>query len=394
MERQFATAGSVGTADVLGVAIDGDSANVQVLQVRDGVLQDRQSFFLDTAGAEDEATVLVQFAYEYYAMALAIPGLVVIPQGSEAEADLESLLSERRGSRVEVRASARGDKRKLAELAQKNARFALDQDRRRHEQARSRRRDALADLQERLDLPAPPARIECYDISNLGDTYAVASMVVFEGGAPAKAHYRTFTMRYEGGPDDFARMEEALSRRFARMLAPEDDPSFAARPGLVVIDGGKGQLGAAIAGMRSAGVDDVPVVSLAKKREEVFRPGRPEPLLLDEGSSALRVLQHIRDEAHRFALRHHRGKRDRGMTRSVLDALPGVGPARKGAILRHFGSIERFLSASREELEAVPGVPSKVARDVYDRLHRTAGPREGAAPVAGGVGTAGEDGWS
>jgi excinuclease ABC subunit C len=178
------------------------------------------------------------------------------------------------------------------------------------------------------------------------------------------------------------------------MLAPGDDPSFAARPGLVVIDGGKGQLGAAIAGMRSAGVEDVPVVSLAKKREEVFRPGRPEPLLLDEGSSALRVLQHIRDEAHRFALRHHRGKRDRGMTQSVLDALPGVGPARKGAILRHFGSIERFLSASREELEAVPGVPSKVARDVYDRLHKTAGPREGAAPVAGGVATAGEDLWS
>ena len=200
MERQFATAGSVGTADVLGIAVDGDSANVQVLQVRDGVLQDRQSFFLDTAGAEDEATVLLQFAYEFYAMALAIPSLVVVPQGSDAAADLEELLSDRRGSRVEVRAAARGDKRKLAELASRNARFALDQDRRQHEQARSRRRDALADLQERLDLPAPPARIECYDISNLGETYAVASMVVFEGGAPAKAHYRTFTMRYDGGP--------------------------------------------------------------------------------------------------------------------------------------------------------------------------------------------------
>ncbi len=394
MERQFATAGSVGTADVLGLAVDGDSANVQVLQVRDGVLQDRQSFFLDTAGAEDDATVLVQFAYEYYALALAIPALVIVPQDSAAQADLEALLSERRGSRVEVRASARGDKRKLAELAERNARFALDQDQRQHEQARSRRRDALADLQERLDLPAPPARIECYDISNLGETYAVASMVVFEGGAPAKAHYRTFTMRYDGGPDDFARMEEALGRRFARMLAPGDDPSFAARPGLVVIDGGKGQLGAALAGMRTAGVEGVPVVSLAKKREEVFRPGRPEPLLLEEGSSALRVLQHIRDEAHRFALRHHRGKRDRGMTRSVLDALPGVGPARKAAILRHFGSIDGFLSASREELEAVPGVPSKVARDVYDRLHKTAGPREGAAPVAGGAVASGEDAWS
>lgn len=391
MERQFATAGSVGTADVLGIAVDGDAANVQVLQVRDGVLQDRQSFFLDVAGEEDEASVLVQFAYEFYAMALAIPSLVVLGQDSEAGPDLESLLSDRRGSRVEVRAASRGDKRKLAELATRNARFALDQDQRRHEQARGRRREALADLQERLALPAPPLRIECYDISNLGETYAVASMVVFEGGAPARSHYRTFTMRYEGGPDDFTRMREALRRRSARLLDPEDDPSFAARPGLVVIDGGKGQLAAAIEGMREAGVDGVPVVSLAKQREEVFRPGRPDPLLLDPGSAALRVLQHVRDEAHRFALRHHRGKRDRGMTRSVLDALPGVGPARKAAILRHFGSTDRFLAATREELEAVPGVPSKVARDVYDHLHKTAGPRGDAAPVGG---PAGEGGWS
>ena len=384
MERQFATAGSVGTADVLGIAIEGDSANVQVLQVRDGVLQDRQSFFLDTMAAEDEATVLVQFAYEYYSLALAIPALVIVGRDSGAAADLEALLTERRGSRVEVRASSRGDKRKLAELAERNARFALDQDRRQHERARGRRREALADLQERLGLPAPPLRIECYDISNLGATYAVASMVVFEGGAPAKSHYRTFTMRYDGGPDDFTRMQEALRRRFTRMLAPEDDPSFAARPGLVVIDGGKGQLAAAMEGMREAGVVDVPIVSLAKKREEVFRPGRGEPLLLDEGSAALRVLQHVRDEAHRFALRHHRGRRGRGMTESVLDALPGVGPARKAAILRHFGSTDRFLNASREEVEAVPGVPAKIARDVYDTLHKTAGPREESARVAGG----------
>jgi excinuclease ABC subunit C len=386
MERQLATAGSVGTADVLGLAVEGDTANVQVLQVRDGVLQDRQSFFLETAGDEDEESVLVQFAYEYYAMALAIPPLVVVPRDSAAVAALEQLLSERRGGRVEVRASARGDKRKLAEMATRNASFALDQDRRRHEQQRGRRREALADLQARLDLPAPPARIECFDVSNLGETYAVASMVVFEGGAPSKAHYRTFTMRYEGGPDDFARMEEALRRRFARMADPDDDPSFAARPGLVVIDGGKGQLGAALAGMREAGAGDVPVVSLAKRQEEVFRPGRPEPLLLDPGSAALRLLQHVRDEAHRFALRHHRGRRGRGMTESVLDALPGVGPARKAALLRHFGSPERFLAASRDELAAVPGVPAKVAREVYDHLHKTAGPQT--------VGSGSEGSWS
>ena len=376
MERQSAAAEGARTLDVLGLAAQGDTANVQVLQVRDGVLQDRQSFFLDAAGAEDEATVLVQFAYEYYAMALAIPPLVVVERGSPAAADLEALLTDRRGSRVEVRAAERGEKRKLAELASRNARFALEQDRRRHEQARGRRREALAGLQAALGLPAPPARIECYDISNLGETYAVASMVVFEGGAPASAHYRTFTMRHEGGPDDFARMGEALGRRFRRLAEPDGDPSFAARPGLVVVDGGKGQLSAAVAAMRGAGAGDVPVVSLAKRQEEVFLPGRPDPLLLEDGSAPLRLLQHVRDEAHRFALRHHRGRRGRGMTTSVLDALPGVGPARKAALLRHFGSPERFLAASREELSAVPGLPPKVARDIYERLHKTAAPRD------------------
>ena len=187
MERQFAHADSVGTADVLGVALEGDSANVQVLQVRDGVLQDRQSFFLDAAGAEDEDTVLVQFAYEFYSLALAIPPLVVLARESGAARGAGGAAGRPARQRVEVRAAARGDKRKLAELAERNARFALDQDRRRHEQARGRRREALADLQAKLDLPAPPARIEAYDISNLGETYAVASMVVFEGGAPAKA---------------------------------------------------------------------------------------------------------------------------------------------------------------------------------------------------------------
>ena len=372
MERQLASAESVGTVDVIGVAAEGELANVQVLQVRDGVMQDRQSFFLDVAD-DDEATVLEQFALEYYALALAIPPQVVVPRGL-ALGGLAEMLSERRGTRVEVRAAERGDKRRLSELAARNARFALDGEVRRHEQARGRRRAALADLAAQLGLPAPPVRIECFDVSNLGATYAVASMVVFEGGAPARPGYRTFSMRYEGGPDDFARMEEALARRFARLAAGDDDPSFGARPGLVVIDGGKGQLAAALRGAAAAGVDDVPMVSLAKRREEVFRPGRPEPLLLAEGSPALRLLQQVRDEAHRFALRHHRGRRERGMTEGLLDRLPGVGPARKRAILRHFGSPERFLDASREELAAVPGLPPKLARELYDRLHRLGGP--------------------
>jgi excinuclease ABC subunit C len=382
MERQLATSEAMGSADIIGLAVDDGAASVQVLQVRDGVLQDRQSFFLDAGGADEESTVLEQFAYEYYGMGMAIPPLVVVAHGTEGRQALADLLSERRGSRVEVRGAVRGDKRKLADLAQRNAAFALDQDRRRHEAARGRRREALTELAEALGLPAPPMRIECYDISNLGETHAVASMVVMERGAPAKAHYRSFTMRYDGGPNDFARMREAITRRFRRLATPgEDDPSFAALPALVVIDGGKGQLGAALEGLADAGVDDVPMIGLAKRNEEVFLPGRSEPLLLPERSAGLRLLQQIRDEAHRFALRHHRGRRGRGMTESVFDALPGIGPARKSAILRHFGTAERFMNAGREELAAVPGVPAKVARQVYDHLHRTPESPDGARRV-------------
>ncbi len=383
-ERQVASTDAVGTADIIGLAVDGEAASVQVLQVRDGVLQDRQSFFLDAGGADDDATVLEQFAYEYYGMAVAIPPLVVVARDTEGTDALAALLTDRRGARVEVRAAARGDKRRLADLATRNASFALEQDRRRLEAARGRRREALAEIADALELPAPPLRIECYDISNLGETHAVASMVVFEQGQPAKNQYRSFTMRYDGGPNDFARMEEAITRRFARLMRPdEEDPSFASRPGLVVIDGGKGQLGAALAALHEVGAEGIPIVGLAKRQEELFLPGRSRPVLLAERSAGLRTLQAIRDEAHRFALRHHRRRRGHGMTESIFDELPGIGPARRGAILRHFdGSTERFMNATRDELAAVPGVPAKVARDVYDHLHKTGGPA-GVAPVAG-----------
>jgi len=225
-------------------------------------------------------------------------------------------------------------------------------------------------------LPALPARIECYDISNLGATHSVASMVVFHDGAPEKSHYRSFVLRHEGGPDDFARMEEALGRRGRHLSRPneESDASFGHRPGLIVIDGGKGQLAAAGRGLSQAGVDDVPMIGLAKRLEEVFLPGRSDPLLLPESSAGLRLLQSVRDEAHRFALRHHRRRRSAGMTESALDGLPGVGPVRRRLLIEHFKTPERILSADREELEAVPGLPPKVARAVYDHLNHTGVP--------------------
>lgn len=379
MERQWATNETMGSVDVLGIAREEDTANVQVLQVRDGVLQDRQSFFMDTAGADDAET-LEGFALTYYASALAIPPLVVIPTGLAVSEPLRALLTDRRGTSVEVRAPERGDKRRLAELAERNARFALDQERRRHERTRERRRQGLEDLREHLNLDALPMRIECFDISNLGETHSVASMVVFEQGASARPLYRNFTLRYEGGPDDFARMHEALTRRLARLSGDESDRSFSARPALIVIDGGKGQLGAALQAMTEVGIEPIPMIGLAKREEEVFVPGRSQPVALAPDSAGSRLLQEIRDEAHRVALRHHRARRGKAAVGgSVLDSLPGVGPARRAAILRHFGSPDRVLAASRDELSSVPGLPAKLARDIYDRLHKTAAPRADAA---------------
>ncbi|HJX32627.1 MAG TPA: helix-hairpin-helix domain-containing protein, partial [Solirubrobacterales bacterium] len=265
--------------------------------------------------------------------------------------------------------------------------LALDQDRLRREHRRRHRVESLAVLREALGMEELPVRIEGFDISNLGGEHTVASMVVFEGGATKKADYRRFRVRGDkrdeagnGGPDDFASMEEILARRMNRYLeqadlSPHDgerDESFASLPSLIVIDGGKGQLAAGMRALRPFAELGVAVVSLAKRREEVYVPGRRVPIDLPAESEASKLLQRVRDEAHRFAIDHHRGRRDRGMLAgSVLDELRGVGPVRKRALLQHFGSPERFLAASREELEAVPGVPGKVAREIHEQLNRT-----------------------
>jgi excinuclease ABC subunit C len=377
LERQRISNEAVGTLDAIAVAAEETDANAQVFQVRDGVLADRQSFYLENAGARDEADVLEEFVLQYYASALSIPPQVIVPRGTPNLALLEEALTDRRGSPVEVRPAERGDKRRIAELAERNARLALDQDRLRSERRRSRRIDALEGLQQELGMPTLPMRIECFDISNLGETHTVASMVVFEGGAPKKSDYRRFRVR-DAAQDDFAAMREVLGRRVAqfraqREISPhekEHDASFAALPALVVIDGGKGQLSAGLPQLAELRELGTTVVSLAKRIEEVFVPGRPAPILMPHDSAPLQLLQRVRDEAHRFAIEHHRGRRDKAMTRSVLDDMPGVGPTRKRALIAHFGTPERVLAASREELEAVPGLPGKVARDIHQHLHR------------------------
>jgi len=379
LERRRVTNESVGTFDAVAVAVDGKEANAQVFQVRDGVLSDRQSFYLANETEREVGEVGEEFMLQYYGGHMSIPALLVVQHALGGRDALEQALSSRRGGPVELRAAERGEKRRILELAERNAALALDQERLRAERRRQSRVEAVEGLQRALELDAPPIRIECFDISNLGGTHTVASMVVFEGGAPKKADYRRFKIRGAGeGPDDYASMAEVLERRFAQWerqadMSPHDpsyDASFAALPNVVVIDGGKGQLAAGLGPLRGFRERGVAVISLAKRIEEVFIPGRAAPLLLDHSTPELQLLQRVRDEAHRFAITHHRSRRDRAMTSSVLDELSGIGPARKRALLAHFGSPEAVLSASSEELAAVPGLPGKVGRELWGQLHR------------------------
>ena len=382
LERQRVASDGQGTFDAVAVAVDGLEANAQVFQVRDGVLSDRQSFYLDNQGEQEPAIVAEEFLLQYYTSALAIPSLIVVQQELEEGSELDvlgSMLGDRRGGAVEIRAAERGGKRRILELAERNARLALDQEKLKAERRRQQRVESLCGLQAALQLDALPVRIECFDISHVGGTHTVASMVVFEGGAPKKADYRRFTIRSHDSNDDFASMNEVLSRRYAQWekqheRSPYDaerDDSFAALPNLVVIDGGPGQLSAGLAAVQGFRDRGVAVVSLAKRIEEVFVPGVREPVRMAHDTPELQLLQRVRDEAHRFAITHHRIRRDKAMTESIMDDLPGVGPTRKRALLRHFGSPEAMLGATREQLEAVPGVPPKVGRDLYHHLNKT-----------------------
>ena len=399
MERQRVANESVGTLDAVAVAVDGTDANAQVFQIRDGVLSDRQSFYLENVAEAPQGVVATEFINQYYADQMAVPPQVIVQPGIEDGDELAAALGARRGARVEVRTAERGDKRRILELAERNARLALDGEKLKAERRRQQRVEALDGLQEALGLDALPLRIECFDISNLMGTHTTASMVVFEGGAPKKTDYRRFNVRgtEEGVPDDFAAMEEVLGRRLAQWEAQQDlsphDPkrneSFATLPNLIVIDGGPG-----------------PALGRRARAARVPRPRRGGRLAGQAHRGGLRagpprsrsgcrttppelqLLQRVRDEAHRFAITHHRTRRDKAMTSSVLDDLPGIGPSRKRALLAHFGSPEAILAASREQLEGVPGLPGRTraagvrAPAPHERVTSVADARIPAVPDA------------
>ena len=378
-ERQRIVGDSDESLDAVAVAANGEDASVQVFQVRDGLLSDRQSFYLTGDADQTAADVATAFLVQYYRQTPLVPPLVLLTEELGDQDALREALAEIRGARVELRVPERGDKRRILDLAERNAHLALGQEKLRAQRKREQLTGALGDLQEALDLPALPLRIECFDISTLMGTNTVASMVVFEGAEPKKADYRRFNIKSleEGQTDDFASMNEVLGRRLAQYQRQSDrsphdpsrDGSFAAKPDLLVIDGGKGQLSAGMAALQPFVDEGVQVISLAKRIEEVFVPGRQYPYELGHDTPGLQLLQRVRDEAHRFAITHHRQRRDKQLTESILDALPGVGPARKRLLITHFGSPDAVVSASRDALEAVPGLPAPVARAIHGALH-------------------------
>jgi excinuclease ABC subunit C len=374
VERQAVERQSVGTIDVIGFAADGDRAVVQIFPLRGGKMVDRHSFHLENVGGQDLTTVIESFALEYYGSAPSVPPQIIVPRDSGDLAALAEFLSEKRGARVEVRAAERGEKRRLQQLADENAQHALVSEQAATEQKRARRVEALEELREALNLESLPLRIECYDISHAMGQDPVGSMVVFRDGQARKSDYRKFGIKTATeDPDDFAAMAEVITRRFARLsdgTGETHDASFASAPNLVVIDGGKGQLSAALGAMQAFDLPRVAVIALAKRIEEVFVPGQADPIVLSRHNPGLQLLQSIRDEAHRFALGFHRQRRESRGFASIFDDLEGVGPARRRALLNHFGSVEQMLAATPEELEGVPGVPSKTARRIYEQLHK------------------------
>lgn len=359
--------------DVIGVVVaDEDErgetkAAVQVLVFRSGRLSERRRFLLERAGVESDAEIVERFCLGYYESAPQIPPLLVVSDQIDVSPALAAVLSEMRGSPVAVRQARRGEKKQMVVMAEKNAALSLkrpDEKLRRQDE----KLEVLEDLRGRLGLETLPIRIECYDISNLQTSSPVGAMVVFENGQPKRSHYRRFAIEpLESGPDDFKMMNEVLLRRFAR--PDSDDPSFAAMPDLIVIDGGKGQLSAALDALDRQGVE-VAVISLAKREEEIFVPGRPDPIRLSYRSEALKLLRQIRDETHRFVITYHRSRRSKQTFRSVFDTLPGVGEKRKQALLKAFGSAAALKQASVDEIAAVDGISRAVAEGIVAALRQ------------------------
>jgi excinuclease ABC subunit C len=404
MEKQAVVLTDGTDADVVAFATDELSAAVQVFHVRGGRVRGQRGWVVDAAAGLDEQSgvgeLVEQFVLQFYGQDDAVvPREVLVPELPEDHEALSELLSELRGTRVTLRVPQRGDKRSLMQTVERNAEQSFLQYKLRRASDLTARSQALSDLQESLEMPDAPLRIECFDISHVQGTNVVASMVVFEDGLARKSEYRRFAMRTEGGDTDW--IAEVIRRRFARQLqeqadqaAAEASPSplnengkpkrFAYPPNLVVVDGGAPQVAAAQAVLSELGITDVTLVGLAKRLEEVWVPGEEHPVILPRTSEALYLLQRVRDEAHRFAITFHRQKRSKSMTESELAGIAGLGPAKRKALLKEFSSLKRMREATVDEIAAVPGFGPELAQRLVEALARGAEQREPAVNMSTG----------
>jgi excinuclease ABC subunit C len=356
-----------GEQDIIAFSQDRNQAYVQVFFVRGGKLVGRESFILDGTRSEEPPQIMTSFIKQFYAQAPHIPPLLLLQHPVADKATIEEWLASKRGSRVRIQVPQRGNRKQLLSTVAENAREGLAQLRIRQLSAPQVLEAALAEIQKELRLPRLPSRMEGYDISNIQGKMAVGSMVVFEKGRPKPAHYRRFRIKTVAGADDYAMIHEILSRRFKHLSDAASD-AWATQPDLVLIDGGKGQLNAALAAMTQAGASSLPVASLAKENEEIFVPQQTEPITLSRRSPGLKLLERLRDEAHRFALGYHRKTRSKQGIASALDSVPGIGPKRKRALLRRFGGIQGIRDASTEELAATKGMSKSLAKKLKEYL--------------------------
>jgi len=361
-----------GEQDVIAFASERDQACVQVFFIRGGKLIGRESFILQGTSSEKPEQIMTSFVKQFYGSAPYIPPVLLLQHPVEDRAVIENWLQSRRGSKVHIQVPHRGNKKQLVDIAIQNAEQGLQQLKIKQQAVPSALTEALAEVQRELRLPRLPLRMECYDISNIQGQAAVGSMVVFDKGKPKPSHYRRFRIKTVSGADDYAMLQEVLRRRFKRLSPQGSDTSapdtFAVVPDLILIDGGKGQLNAALLAMKEVGADSIPVASLAKENEEIFIPGQSEPIRLPGSSPGLQLVQRLRDEAHRFALGYHRKIRRKETFASSLDGIPGIGAKRKRALLKQFGSVQAIREASVKELAAVKGMTQSAARKVKEYL--------------------------
>jgi len=371
MESQKMAAFRRTELDLIGLARQDNQAAIQLFAIRNGTMIGRDVFLLDAAREAPDEEVLSSFIEQYYARATSVPTQVFVPMALPDAPDLEAFLAVRRGGPSRLRVPQRGEKRELLALATRNAGETLAREQARWLADQGKTLGALEELAEALGLPGPPMRIECYDISNVQGSDSVGSMVVFEEGKPRSGEYRRFRIKTVVGANDFASHQEVLRRRFRRARTGEEGNAEELRwamPDLVIIDGGKGQVAAAKEVLDELGLHDLPLAGLAKEREELFLPGQSTPIVLPPTSTALYLVQRLRDEAHRFAITYHRDLRSKRQVHSAFDDLPGVGPKRRRALLRVFGSTKRVRDAPVEQIAAVPGIGPSLAARIKETL--------------------------